>query len=208
MKTTLLRTLLGTTLLTVIPLSAASFNCHKASSSIEKAICADRYLSELDGKMGRLYHQAEEKGFDVRAEQRSWVSHRNSRCGSNTDCLYDLTEKRVAHLKRLLAGHSGGGKHAGKSGTVFTPANGVVCDRKGGFCSDGMGISMAYTGQYLGKAAQTKLENMSDKLGDNFDTSSFVLSNGIYCDTNVKKCYTSKYDKKVSRKWTNRLFAY
>jgi len=30
--------------------TAASFNCHKAATKIEHAICADRCLSELDGE--------------------------------------------------------------------------------------------------------------------------------------------------------------
>ena len=44
---------------TLLPLgqvaSAASFDCDQASSYVEKTICADSTLSQLDTRLGQLY---------------------------------------------------------------------------------------------------------------------------------------------------------
>ena len=38
--------------------SAASFPCEKAATSVEKSICADKAVSELDEHLGRYYSAA------------------------------------------------------------------------------------------------------------------------------------------------------
>lgn len=179
--------------------TAASFNCHKASTKVEHAICDDKWLSEKDGEMGRLYHKAM-KHANIKHEQRDWVSHRNRDCAANTDCLYDVTEKRIGELKRII--RRGGGAHAShKHSSVYSPAQGVVCDKKAGFCSDSYGISMGLTKEYIGQAAQDKLMSYKD-----FDTSAFTMSNHVFCDTNVRTCYTSKLKDTVDHYFTNKLF--
>ncbi len=76
-----------------------------------------------------------------------------------------------------------------KTFTVFSPDQGVLCDRKSGFCADSTGISMAYTEQFLGKKAATKLMKV---MGSDSDMSSFTMSNGVHCEMKEKKCTTSK----------------
>ena len=83
--------------------TAASFNCHKASTAIEKTICEDRYLSELDGKMGKLYHKAKAYQHDLPKYQKEWIRNRNKECGTNNDCLYKWTESRVASFKEIIS---------------------------------------------------------------------------------------------------------
>ena len=56
---------------------------------------------------------------------------------------------------------------------VFSPERGVVCDREGNFCADGTGISASWTDQYMGAQA-------AHDLGE-YDTTEFVLSNGVDC---------------------------
>ena len=56
---------------------------------------------------------------------------------------------------------------------VFSPERGVVCDREGNFCADGTGISASWTEQYMGAEA-------AHNLGE-YDTTEFVLSNGVDC---------------------------
>jgi uncharacterized protein YecT (DUF1311 family) len=76
--------------LTGIPASAAdperngpSFDCRKASSSVEKAICASKSLSSLDGQIGVRYETLR-KGLDkassekLKQDQQWFVAMRNA----------------------------------------------------------------------------------------------------------------------------------
>lgn len=92
---------------------------------------------------------------------------------------------------------------AGKTikGAVTTPMAGVICDKKASFCADAQGISVALTKEYLGDNAEKKLMEMGQ-----FDTSEFVLTNGVRCDTKTQKCSVSKIDQKVDAAHTKALF--
>ena len=56
----------------VTPLYAASFDCNKATTETEKAICADPELSALDELMSEKFLSIE--GPKPIAEQRNWLS--------------------------------------------------------------------------------------------------------------------------------------
>ena len=67
---------------------AASFDCAKATSKVEKMICADAELSKLDEEMVKIYHQAQKDLHNAdwfSNQQRLWLKHRNI-C-SDRDCL-------------------------------------------------------------------------------------------------------------------------
>lgn len=90
---------------------------------------------------------------------------------------------------------------------VFSPEPGVVCDHAANFCSDEYGISMGLTEMHLGIPAAKALSDMIAQVGDKyFDSKVFVLSNGVKCDTNTKKCNKSKYDNTPDLKITGWLF--
>lgn len=81
---------------------AASFDCSRARTPTEIAICANPEVSSLDEDLAGLYrsllnqlpaHQADQ----VRQEQRSWIKARNS-CGADIDCLRARYEERSARL--------------------------------------------------------------------------------------------------------------
>jgi hypothetical protein len=93
-------------------------------------------------------------------------------------------------------------------GAVYSPYTGVLCDRKGGFCADSEGLSVALTKMYLGDAAEAKLmERIRPEPGvQDFDTTSFVLTNKVACDCKAKKCTVSKFDAKLDTTYTNTLF--
>jgi hypothetical protein len=76
-----------------------------------------------------------------------------------------------------------------KTFTVFSPDQGVLCDRKSGLCADSTGISIAYTEQFLGKKAAAKLMKI---MGSDSDMSSFTMSNGVHCEMKENNCTTSK----------------
>ena len=92
---------------------------------------------------------------------------------------------------------------AGKiiKGSVTTPMAGVICDKKASFCADSQGISVALTKEYLGAKAEKKLMDMGS-----FDTSEFVLSNGVRCDTKAEKCTVSKINLTVDAAHSQALF--
>lgn len=92
---------------------------------------------------------------------------------------------------------------------VFSPSRGVVCDTKSNFCVDSQGISMNLTTQYLGHRKQKKLAKM---IGDGIDVNlwEYTFSNGVYCDSHEKKCYSDRFyprsEDKHESKWTTEIF--
>ena len=189
-----------------INLNAASFDCRKASTDIEHVICDDSVLNKLDGEMGSLYHKAKDLP-GMKHEQQRWVKHRNHLCGSGDGCLTGETEDRIAALKHALGSHNSSASHksAHKGGSVYFPEHGIVCDKKAGFCADSEGISMGYTKEYLGQAAQDKMMGYVER--DHMTTSEFTLSNGIYCNAKKQKCFKDRYDgSPVNDHFTSNLF--
>ena len=94
-------------------------------------------------------------------------------------------------------------------GKVYSPEAGVICDKKGGFCADSEGIAVALTKMYLGDKAEKNLMDMirpEPGGAQNFDASTFVLTNGVACDCKAKTCKVSKYDNKVDAAHTKALF--
>jgi peptidoglycan-N-acetylglucosamine deacetylase len=85
---------------------AASFDCKKAASVIEHAICADAALARLDRQTAEAYQVAIKNAYEptaqekVRQEQRAWVARRNAACGSPAPsaCLTKFYTDRLAIL--------------------------------------------------------------------------------------------------------------
>ena len=90
-------------------------------------------------------------------------------------------------------------------GNVYSPEQGVICDKKSNFCVDSKGISMGLTKEYLGEKAVAKFEKMTAGITD-MDMSSYTLSNGLSCDSHQKICKKSKWDDKADKHWTKILF--
>jgi hypothetical protein len=81
---------------------------------------------------------------------------------------------------------------------VFSPEQGVICDREGNFCADGTGISASWTEQYLGAEAARNIANA--------DQSEWVYHNGVECILADQACnHRGKIDKS-SRKIQKMLF--
>ncbi|MDP2832527.1 MAG: lysozyme inhibitor LprI family protein [Pseudomonadota bacterium] len=80
------------------PLRVASFDCGKAKAQVEKIVCADPVLSDLDGKLAALY--AYERGLgdiaNLKAEQKAWLRERN-RC-RDAACINTAYEKQITRL--------------------------------------------------------------------------------------------------------------
>lgn len=98
---------------------ATAFDCAKARSSIEKAICADQKLKAADDAMSAAYsalraalNANERKG--LAASQRKWIQNREDSCGVQegaelTSCILDQTQER----RRLFAAEPESGPGVG-----------------------------------------------------------------------------------------------
>jgi len=92
-----------------------SFDCAKAATPIEHAICSNETLSQLDAKLAGIYAEALMQSADaegLRNEQRDWSAQRAAACGilpgadddmpdisdAANACLVDLYTARVGSL--------------------------------------------------------------------------------------------------------------
>jgi uncharacterized protein len=86
---------------------AASFDCNKAATPDEIAICVNPGLSNLDTIMATLYGVRMEIPMLMGArgaaqdEQRAWLSGRGT-CGSNLACLQSSYQSRIAQLQQII----------------------------------------------------------------------------------------------------------
>lgn len=91
-----------------------SFDCSRASTVVEGAICGSRALSALDRELAAAY-TARRSGLGragrdrLLAEQRRWLAARD-RCGADSGCLSNAMGARIAALS------------AGPSPTATAPA--------------------------------------------------------------------------------------
>ncbi|MBF0185430.1 MAG: DUF1311 domain-containing protein [Magnetococcales bacterium] len=92
----------------------AGFDCRKASSAVEKMICADQRLAALDAELSARYKEAVRSVADPEAlqrAQRSWLQQERNLC-STPDCLLQIYPQRLQALSVL--GNAGATAAAGK----------------------------------------------------------------------------------------------
>lgn len=78
-----------------------SFDCAKAGTPVERAICGDPKLAELDVAMANAYKVALSKSDNkpgLRTEQATWRDMVRNECTS-FQCLTDVYQRRLAKLK-------------------------------------------------------------------------------------------------------------
>lgn len=78
------------------------FDCDKASTPTEYAICASDDLSALDRKLSAAYRavkgglkKGSEAAMTLRIEQRQWNKERSSTCGDDVACLSRMYQERI-----------------------------------------------------------------------------------------------------------------
>src|SRR5581483_11032437 len=78
-----------------------SFNCAKASTSVEKFICKNNQLAALDLKLAAVYEDALKKFPDQKAKQREWLKQRDvcSIYDSMEKCLIASYEHRITEVQ-------------------------------------------------------------------------------------------------------------
>jgi uncharacterized protein len=85
-----------------------AFNCAKASSKVEKMICADPTLSSADSVNADMYKEAlqtTDNPNGVKQEQRQWLKSRNA-C-QTADCIakaYDTRYNQLQHERLVNSG--------------------------------------------------------------------------------------------------------
>jgi uncharacterized protein YecT (DUF1311 family) len=102
-----------------IPLAAQSpgFDCAKATTPQEKAICASPELSKADAEMtvayrGLLSSVPPEVQAEIRANQRAWLRNRLSVCNpadatNFISCLLEAEDSRATALRDMVQHHDG-----------------------------------------------------------------------------------------------------
>ena len=79
---------------------SAGFDCAKASSTVEKMICADAQLSDLDGLLKVAYKKAlanTSTSNDIKTEQKYWLQEVRDAC-KDSSCLTKAYNARLAQL--------------------------------------------------------------------------------------------------------------
>lgn len=82
---------------------AASFDCNKASTDVEKAICSDSNLSSLDESLSALYKKTLTIHPDLKASQIEWIKQTRQceKDSSIADCIKTAYEDRMSYLSSL-----------------------------------------------------------------------------------------------------------
>jgi uncharacterized protein len=84
-------------------LQAASFDCEKATRSIEKLICSDPAISQLDTELGMAYKAAMKKTEDkdaLKYQQRTWLKSHLNLC-KDSACLTSVYAQRIEQLNSI-----------------------------------------------------------------------------------------------------------
>lgn len=85
----------------------ASFDCALAKTEVERAICANEEVSNLDEYLGRYYAAARDAVKPAEkclvTDQRAWIRNRRNVC-KDADCLRKIYLERLAVLDPLQPG--------------------------------------------------------------------------------------------------------
>jgi uncharacterized protein len=104
MKTTIAFSLVAICLVWMPYVRSASFDCAKAKTKIEKQICSNTKLSELDDKLTAPYNKVLAQSpvpEDTKEQQREWVKGSRNTC-KDADCLEQAYTSRISDLQTQL----------------------------------------------------------------------------------------------------------
>lgn len=111
---------------------SAALDCAKAANAVDKAVCADPVLRDLDGTLAEKWAAASRRTDDRKAllaDQRAWLKQRSECIGVDGEraCLRYRYAVRTAVLDVVRPGFDWGGKWlraSGGAGFALTPADG------------------------------------------------------------------------------------
>ena len=102
------------------PALAASFDCTRAATAVEKLICADAQLSRSDEALAASYASALKQTADpaaLRKTQREWIGAARDRC-ADAECLRAAYAARIAELASIEKAHAPSGAKDGARASV------------------------------------------------------------------------------------------
>jgi len=80
---------------------AASFDCAKAGTKVEKLICSNEKISQLDEEMAVTFKEAvKREPQTIKEQQRNWIKVRNSCNGEN--CVLEAYQNRISELNEFV----------------------------------------------------------------------------------------------------------
>lgn len=79
---------------------AAGFDCTKASNTVEKLVCSDEKLSQLDDELTDVYKQAIKNSPNLKKEQINWL--KTVRKCKDVGCITNLYNSRLLELGSLV----------------------------------------------------------------------------------------------------------
>ncbi len=82
----------------LIAFSKPSFDCAKATTKVEKTICSDDELAELDLELSKVYSEKRSLA-NVKSSQKKWIKNRN-KIGTNVDELKTIYKNRIEVLNK------------------------------------------------------------------------------------------------------------
>lgn len=84
-------------------IAAPSFDCSKASNNVERMICGNERLSDLDRNLGSQFRELRGRSSNpdgLRREQNQWIRERN-RCGDE-ECIEQAYDRRISAIQKQL----------------------------------------------------------------------------------------------------------
>ena len=84
---------------------AAGFDCSKATTFIEQAICSNKQLSELDDSLAKAYKKSlasQGNAETIKNRQKEWLSKERNAC-KDVSCIKNSYDKRLAELTKSVA---------------------------------------------------------------------------------------------------------
>jgi len=83
-----------------------SFDCSKAQTAVEKAICGNLSLSNQDQRLKNIYTEAKvfltgQEYKNLKTKQIFFIKKRES-CGNNASCINQITDLRIQELDNLI----------------------------------------------------------------------------------------------------------
>lgn len=81
-------------------LYAASFDCTKANTAVEKMICQNSKLNKLDDRLAEIYREVRKIDQSIVEDQRAWL--RQTRTCNDEICLEKAYSERISDLEKKL----------------------------------------------------------------------------------------------------------
>lgn len=83
-----------------------SFDCTRAQTPTEQAICSSDDLSSLDVQMAQTYRHTmatvpSDQIASLKAAQRQWVEQRAAQCGADMSCIQTSLQTRITELEQV-----------------------------------------------------------------------------------------------------------